>query len=435
MNDKNIQIIKARFYELFDYSKKVFDRLAVWVIQMGWGKFIFLMILLMIMGSAIEDGINGFRKAEYPVALPVPPAPPVVIHAPRKDGEKEASPNPLDKSSDVWEKQVDQGADQRQAEQEKADAAKEQADMAKAGHDKEKFKKKLHDKIANLSVIQESILSPDDKNELIDAVSDYICGLEKNTPPEPVIINQVSVSNWVFLFVMMLLGIKVFMGGKKRAEALAREAQKESEREALLRQVAEAKIQMMQAQIEPHFLFNTLASVEYLIETDPPRASAMQRSLIQYLRQVLPQIRDHATSNHLGREADMVAAYLELLKMRMEERLEFNIHIPEGLRSAAFPPMILQTLVENAIKHGLEPKTEGGSLSVFAEIAHQKLRISVIDNGLGFGMAKSSGTGLGLQNIRERLALLYKGNSLFSITENKPSGVCITIEVPYTLAT
>jgi LytS/YehU family sensor histidine kinase len=191
---------------------------------------------------------------------------------------------------------------------------------------------------------------------------------------------------------------------------------------------------MMQAQIEPHFLFNTLASVEYLIETDPPRAAAMQHRLIQYLRQVLPKIREHAADNDLGREADMVQAYLDLLKMRMEERLEFKINISEGLRSAAFSPMILQTLVENAIKHGLEPKTEGGLLIVNAEVAHQKLRITVVDNGLGFGMAKSSGTGLGLQNVRERLAFLYKGQSQFLIGENKPSGVYITIEVPYTLA-
>jgi signal transduction histidine kinase len=420
MNDKNIETIKAQCHQLFDFAKKIFDRLAVWVIQMGWGKFIFLMILLLIMGGAIEDGINGLRKEQYPVAPPVPPR----VHT------KEI-PN----SSEQDSAQID--ADQQQinkknAEQE--DLKQAQADIKKADHDLEKLKNKVREKIAHLGLIEESDLSSDDKNELIDVLSNYVMSLDEELPPKPVIVTHISVSNWVFLFVMMLLGIKVFMGGKKRAEALAREAQKESEREALLRQVAEAKIQMMQAQIEPHFLFNTLASVEYLIETDPPRASAMQRSLIQYLRQVLPQIRDHATSNHLGREADMVAAYLELLKMRMEERLEFNIHIPEGLRSAAFPPMILQTLVENAIKHGLEPKTAGGSLSVYAEIAHQKLRISVIDNGLGFGMAKSSGTGLGLQNIRERLALLYKGNSLFSITENTPSGVCITIEVPYTLA-
>ncbi|AMC33859.1 sensor histidine kinase [Janthinobacterium sp. B9-8] len=385
MKKKNLEIIKAQLNELFEFSKIVFDRLAVWVIQLSWGKFIFFVIFLLILGSAIEDGINGVKKAEYPVTPPeIPAAGTSLPH----------------------------------------DAAEKKSEKLKV----------LHDKIRALEVIQYSELSQEDKDELADAVYEVLSNFDTVSSPKPLMVTHLEVNDFVFIFILMLLGIKVLMGGKKRAEALAREAQKESERESLLRQVAEAKIQMMQAQIEPHFLFNTLASVEYLIETDPPRASAMQRSLIQYLRQVLPQIRDHATSNHLGREADMVAAYLELLKMRMEERLEFNIHIPEGLRSAAFPPMILQTLVENAIKHGLEPKTEGGSLSVHAEIAHQKLRISVVDNGLGFGMAKSGGTGLGLQNIRERLALLYKGNSLFSITENQPSGVCITIEVPYTLA-
>jgi sensor histidine kinase YesM len=115
--------------------------------------------------------------------------------------------------------------------------------------------------------------------------------------------------------------MKVVMGGKVRAEEKAEEAGLAAERESLLRQVSEAKMQMMQAQVEPHFLFNTLASVEHLIETDPPRAAAMQRSLISYLRAVLPQIRDQVASTNLGREADMIKAYLDLLKMRMEERL------------------------------------------------------------------------------------------------------------------
>jgi len=117
--------------------------------------------------------------------------------------------------------------------------------------------------------------------------------------------------------------------------------------------------------------------------------------------------------------------------MRMEERLEFSLSIPEGLNSAAFPTMMLQTLVENSIKHGLEPKAEGGKISITAEVAHNKLRVSVIDNGLGFGAVASNGTGLGLQNIRERLALLYQGQSQFIITPNSPSGVTVIIEIPY----
>jgi LytS/YehU family sensor histidine kinase len=197
------------------------------------------------------------------------------------------------------------------------------------------------------------------------------------------------------------------------------------------RQLSEARMQMMQAQVEPHFLFNTLASVEYLIETDPPRASAMQRSLIQYLRAVLPQMRDNAVVTNLGREADMVKAYLSLLKMRMEERLQVDMRIPDGLRSAAFPPMMLQSMVENAIKHGLECKPEGGSLSIVAEVAHNKLRVIVSDDGVGFGVFPSDGTGLGLRTIRERLKLLHGDAGQLHIAANTPSGVIATIEVPY----
>jgi LytS/YehU family sensor histidine kinase len=190
-------------------------------------------------------------------------------------------------------------------------------------------------------------------------------------------------------------------------------------------------MQMIQAQVEPHFLFNTLASVEYLIETDPPRASAMQKRLIQYLRAVLPQMRETSTVTTLGREVDIVRAYLDLLKMRMEERLIVDLQVSDGLRSAAFPPMMLQSLVENAIKHGLERKADGGTLRIKAEVADNKLRVSVTDDGLGFGAFPSNGTGLGLQSIRDRLKLLHGAAAQLEIAPNSPSGVCSTIEVPY----
>jgi LytS/YehU family sensor histidine kinase len=221
------------------------------------------------------------------------------------------------------------------------------------------------------------------------------------------------------------------MGGKKRAEARARAANAAAEHANLQREVSEAKMQMIQAQVEPHFLFNTLASVDYLIETDPPRASAMQKRLIQYLRAVLPQMRETSTVTTLGREVDIVRAYLDLLKMRMEERLSVDLQVPEGLRSAAFPPMMLQSLVENAIKHGLERKAEGGYLRIKAEVADNKLRVSVTDDGLGFGAFPSDGTGLGLQSIRDRLKLLHGAAAQLEIAPNSPSGVCSTIEVPY----
>lgn len=241
-------------------------------------------------------------------------------------------------------------------------------------------------------------------------------------------------TSFITLLLLALFAMKALVGGKKKAEAEAQVANAAAERESMQRQLSEAKMQMMQAQVEPHFLFNTLASVEHLIETDPPRASAMQRSLIKYLRAVLPQMRENKLTSTLGSESDMVAAYLALLKMRMEERLTVDFDVPEGLRTAAFPPMMLQSMVENAIKHGLEGKPEGGYLKVRAEVAHSKLRVTVTDDGLGFGAKPSTGTGLGLTNIRERLKLLHGDQASLKIEPNQPSGVIAIIEVPYQLA-
>lgn len=238
-------------------------------------------------------------------------------------------------------------------------------------------------------------------------------------------------NSFVLLLVMALFGIKALMGGKKRAELQTRSANAAAERESMQRQLSEARMQMMQAQVEPHFLFNTLASVEHLIETNPPRASAMQRSLILYLRAVLPQMRDNNLVTNLGREVDMVTAYLQLLKMRMEERLTVDMRIPDGLRSAAFPPMMLQSMVENAIKHGLECKPEGGTLKIVADVADSKLRVTVTDDGVGFGVVPSTGTGLGLPTIRERLRLLHGESGQLHIAANSPSGVIAMVEVPY----
>jgi chemotaxis protein histidine kinase CheA len=241
-------------------------------------------------------------------------------------------------------------------------------------------------------------------------------------------------TSFVWLLILALFGTKALVGGKKRAEAEMQSATAAAERESMQRQLSEAKMQAMQAQVEPHFLFNTLASVEHLIETNPPRASAMQRTLIQYLRAVLPQMRDNNLVTNLGREVDMVKSYLDLLKMRMEERLTVELHVPEGLRSAAFPPMMLQSMVENAIKHGLECKPEGGHLAVTAEVVDSKLRVTVADDGVGFGVMPSKGTGLGLSNIRERLKLLHGEAGQLHIAANSPCGVIATIEVPYQLA-
>jgi signal transduction histidine kinase len=227
---------------------------------------------------------------------------------------------------------------------------------------------------------------------------------------------------------------KIMGTGRRKAEAQAAVATERAEEESLKRQVIEARMAAMQAQVEPHFLFNTLASIDHLIETDPSRASQMQKNLIALLRASMPTMREaNATGlRELNRELEVIRPYLEILKVRMEERLQYEIDVPEGLGSAEFPPMMIQGLVENAIKHGLEPKAEGGRLLVKAEIRHGKLCVTVADTGLGFGKAATAGTGVGLANIRERLQLLYGDKAGVAITENQPSGTVVTITVPYT---
>jgi len=243
-----------------------------------------------------------------------------------------------------------------------------------------------------------------------------------------------SMVDLAILWVLASAVIKAMYKGRIQAEVKAAQATENAESEALKRQVIEARMAAMQAQVEPHFLFNTLASIDHLIETDPPTASKMQKNLIALLRASMPTMREanaNGAVRDLGRELAVIKPYLEILKMRMEERLQTEIAVPDGLMSAEFPPMMIQGLVENAIKHGLEPKAEGGKLTVKAEILHGKLAVTVADTGLGFGRAATSGTGVGLANIRERLQLLHGNRASVTVTENQPSGTVVTITVPY----
>ncbi|ODV10466.1 MAG: histidine kinase [Rubrivivax sp. SCN 70-15] len=227
--------------------------------------------------------------------------------------------------------------------------------------------------------------------------------------------------------------VKATYKGRIQAEVKAAQATETAEAESLRRQVVEARMAAMQAQVEPHFLFNTLASIDHLIETDPPRASQMQKNLIALLRASMPTLREASDGGvrELGRELAVIRPYLEILKVRMEERLTTQIDVPDGLLSAEFPPMMIQTLVENAIKHGLEPKPEGGSLTLRAEVVHGKLVVTVADTGLGFGRAATAGTGVGLANVRERLQLLYGNKASLTVAENEPCGTKVTVTVPY----
>lgn len=277
--------------------------------------------------------------------------------------------------------------------------------------------------------------------EVRDAIAEAKSELRKvfgDAQPRTVVIKGTRLGDHMVEFVLVLVVlsilVKVMFAGRQRAEARAAVATEMAESEALKRQVVEARMAAMQAQVEPHFLFNTLASIDHLIETDPPRASRMQKNLIALLRASMPTMREtgaNGAPRDLARELAVVKPYLEILKVRMEERLNVVLDVPEGLLSAEFPAMMMQSLVENAVKHGLEPKPEGGTLTVKAQIVHGKLAVTVADTGLGFGKAATAGTGVGLANIRERLQLLYGAKASLVIAENPPSGTVVTVTVPY----
>jgi hypothetical protein len=426
MNQDTLQTAKELSANFLLWLSKAFDSTATWVTKLSWWKFFIFATITIAAGAIMQD--TFFTKEESVIVSKK--------HAPKKpltsqhtiDGDTNVE---IDATGiHIRKNNPTGGAKQIEIDGDGVHVSKD------ASHTEKQPAPPLPTS-PGVSIGQDEIhikMPPEIAQKISDEIDDAVA----DAADQEVRSYQKKSSQWFINFVLLaifgLFGMKALMGGKVRAEEKAKEANNSAEKEALLRQVSEAQMQMMQAQVEPHFLFNTLASVEYLIETDPPRAAAMQRSLISYLRAVLPQMRENATTTNLGREADMVRSYLDLLKMRMEERLEIDFIMPDGLRSASFPPMMLQSLVENAIKHGLEVKAEGGTLQFRAEVAHNKLRVSVSDTGLGFGAKPSNGTGLGLQNISERLKLIYKEKAQMIITPNQPTGVCVTIEIPYELA-
>ncbi len=205
---------------------------------------------------------------------------------------------------------------------------------------------------------------------------------------------------------------------------------------AVERQAMQTQLQMLQAQIEPHMLFNTLANLQGLIALDPDRAQHMLAQLIHFLRATLNNAR--ASSCSLQQEFDLLAAYLELLAIRMGKRLRYQLDLPEALADYRIAPMLLQPLVENAIKHGLEPKIEGGLVKVSAKREQDSLLLSVADSGLGlhddFALSQSgpsSGTQLGNQNLSERLRALYGEQASFSLYNISPQGCQADIHIPF----
>jgi LytS/YehU family sensor histidine kinase len=198
----------------------------------------------------------------------------------------------------------------------------------------------------------------------------------------------------------------------------------ELERSRLEKQALDARLKLLHAQIEPHFLFNTLANVQQLVEAGSSQAPAVLKSLIAYLRAAMPRLGDEGAT--LGNEVALVRAYLELMLMRMPDRLKYEVDLPPDLAAARFPAMALLTLVENAIRHGIDPSEEGGAIRVQAgRGADGTLQVSVADTGVG--LRETSWQGTGLANLRERLAAFHGDGAKLDLAENTPRGVVATI--------
>jgi signal transduction histidine kinase len=237
-----------------------------------------------------------------------------------------------------------------------------------------------------------------------------------------------------FVFGIVFCAITMVRDFVQSERAIAQRAQQamERQRQESAKQAAEAQLRLLQAQIEPHFLLNTLANVRSLVKRDTDRARDMLDHLSDYLHVALPRMRQNTST--LEREAALSASFLSIMQIRMGARLAFSFDIPAELEHIAFPPMLLQTLVENAIKHGLEPSAQPGHIQIVARLvtegAQDLLRVTVTDTGVGFGRANTSGTRIGLVNIRERLQSLYAGQGALEIAPNQPTGVIASVTIP-----
>jgi len=215
----------------------------------------------------------------------------------------------------------------------------------------------------------------------------------------------------------------------RQKDALARHQalQFELERSEYERQALDARLHLVQAQVAPHFLFNTLANVQALVDSGSPQASAVLRSLVAYLRAAVPRLDEPVTT--LKQELDLVTAYLELMHMRMPDRLRFALHFDESELAIRCPPLTLLTLVENAVRHGIDPGEEGGRIDIHVERHGERCIVRVVDTGVGLG-ASNGGLGTGLSTLRERLQLVFGGAAELRVRANVPRGVVAEVEIP-----
>ena len=220
----------------------------------------------------------------------------------------------------------------------------------------------------------------------------------------------------------LLLGV-LLLGAATIAmfAGIAEEMRREARQQASL---AQAELKLLQAQVEPHFLFNTLANLRHLVQTGSPEALAMLDHLVHYLRTALPDIRTPGST--VGRELELARAYLEIMRIRMGSALAFDIEVAPELAGAEFPPLMLMTLVENAVKHGIAPRG-GGRIAIRATGDAKGLRVEVDDDGPG--LTGPMGRGVGLANVRERLRALYGGRARLDLEQREPAGMRAVIEI------
>jgi sensor histidine kinase YesM len=234
-----------------------------------------------------------------------------------------------------------------------------------------------------------------------------------------------------FPLVLLLMSVVVAVTITYFFYSQGRIAATEAQAEAARRAAAENQLMLLQSQLAPHMLFNTLANLRVLIGLDAAQAQAMLDHLINFLRATLNASR--STAHPLSAEFDRVADYLALMRVRMGPRLQVQLDLPEALRALPVPPLLLQPLVENAILHGLEPKVEGGRIALSASLQGQWLSLSVRDTGVGLGQAPGSGgTGFGTHQVRERLATVFGGKAQFQIgaAADGDGGTLAVIQMP-----
>jgi signal transduction histidine kinase len=408
------------------HVRAAFHAYAHWLVSISWKRFWVLALLLMIGASILKDlppfswqwGPTEKVQVVHKKEIRIEPAQIQIVHG---DGQSSDQANEgLDISIDENGVRIKKRKISKEALPAASSAADASSPTAQSSEPTSTLPAKVADENANEGETEESTERHEKTGFRLGRVLEDLALL------------------WIVASIM----IKITYKGQLQAREEALQASAHAEAEQLKRQLVEARMATIQAQVEPHFLFNTLSSIDHLIQVDPVKASQMQKNLIALLRAAMPQLRElpQQSLGTLGQELDMVRPYLEIQKIRMEERLDSHIDVPQGLLSAELPPMMLQTLVENAIKHGIEPQPEGGRLQVSAQVRDGQLEILVSDTGVGLNpehgatSVATASTGTGLKNIRERLQLHYGVKAQLELLPQPQGGALARLRLPYRVA-